>query len=90
MVDEVSAGMRRLPVYMVLDCSGSMSGEPIEAVRMGLRALVSDLQGDPQALETAWLSVISFDSSAKPLLRSRLAKKYDATRFILLKTHGII
>lgn len=65
MVDEVSAGMRRLPVYMVLDCSGSMSGEPIEAVRMGLRALVSDLQGDPQALETAWLSVISFDSSAK-------------------------
>jgi len=50
---------------MVLDCSGSMSGEPIEAVRMGLRALVSDLQGDPQALETAWLSVITYDSSAK-------------------------
>lgn len=68
MADEVSAGMRRLPVYMVLDCSGSMSGEPIEAVRMGLRALVSDLQGDPQAIETAWLSVISFDSRAKQVV----------------------
>ena len=24
--------MRRLPVYLLLDCSGSMYGEPIEAV----------------------------------------------------------
>jgi uncharacterized protein YegL len=68
MADELSAGMRRLPVYMVLDCSGSMSGEPIEAVRMGLRALISDLQGDPQALETAWLSVITFESTAKQVV----------------------
>ena len=65
MNEEIGAGLRRLPVYLLLDCSGSMSGEPIEAVRMGLRALVSDLQGDPQALETAWLSVITFESKAK-------------------------
>ncbi len=56
---------RRLPVYLVLDCSGSMSGEPIEAVRQGLRALVSDLRGDPQSLETAFLSVITFSSNAQ-------------------------
>ncbi len=56
---------RRLPVYLLLDCSGSMSGEPIEAVRQGLRMLVSDLRGDPQALETAYLSVITFASSAQ-------------------------
>lgn len=55
---------RRLPVYLLLDCSGSMSGEPIEAVRQGVRALVSDLRGDPQAVETAYLSVITFSSSA--------------------------
>ena len=29
---------RRLPVYLLLDCSGSMSGEPIEAVRQGVEA----------------------------------------------------
>ena len=56
---------RRLPVYLVLDVSGSMDGEPIEAVRMGLKALLSDLQDNPQAMETVWLSVITFGSSAK-------------------------
>ncbi|MCI6086363.1 vWA domain-containing protein [Selenomonas sp.] len=57
--------VRRLPVYLLLDCSGSMMGEPIEAVRQGVKALLSELRGDPQALETAYLSVITFASQAK-------------------------
>lgn len=56
---------RRLPVYLLLDCSGSMTGDPIEAVRQGVKALLSDLKGDPQALETAYISVITFDSTAR-------------------------
>src|SRR3954466_7590681 len=56
---------RRLPVYLVLDCSGSMTGEPIEACRQGLKALLADLRSDPQALETAYLSVITFSNSAQ-------------------------
>lgn len=56
---------RRLPVYLLLDCSGSMSGEPIEAVRQGMKALVSELILDPMALETAYLSVITFESTAR-------------------------
>lgn len=59
------AEARRLPVYLLLDCSGSMSGEPIEAVRQGIKALLADLRTDPQALETAYLSVITFGSSAQ-------------------------
>jgi uncharacterized protein YegL len=55
---------RRLPIYLLLDCSGSMSGEPIEATRQGVKALLADLRSDPQALETAYLSVITFSSSA--------------------------
>jgi uncharacterized protein YegL len=51
-------------VYLVLDTSGSMSGEPIEAVRQGVKALLSDLRTDPTALESAYLSVITFASSA--------------------------
>jgi uncharacterized protein YegL len=58
---------RRLPVYLVLDCSGSMSGDPIESVRAGMRALISDLRNDPQAIETAYLSVITFNSSAQQI-----------------------
>ncbi len=57
--------IRRLPVYLLLDCSGSMMGEPIEALRQGVKALLSELRGDPQALETAYLSVITFDSHAR-------------------------
>jgi uncharacterized protein YegL len=57
--------VRRLPVYLLLDCSGSMAGEPIESVRQGVRALLADLRGDPQALETAYLSVITFANTAQ-------------------------
>ena len=59
------AESRRLPIYLLLDCSASMSGEAIEAVRQGLKALVADLRTDPQALETAYISVITFSSSAQ-------------------------
>lgn len=59
--------MRRLPVYLVLDVSGSMSGEPIEAVRNGLQVLLSSLRQNPYALETAYLSVITFESAAKQI-----------------------
>lgn len=57
--------MRRLPVYLLLDCSGSMYGEPIEAVKNDVQVLVSTLRQDPYALETAYLSIITFDSSAQ-------------------------
>ena len=56
---------RKLPVYLLLDTSGSMMGEPIEAVKNGLQMMVSALRSDPYALETAYLSVITFDSSAR-------------------------
>ena len=59
--------MRRLPVYLLVDTSGSMHGEAIESVRNGLQVLVSALRQDPYALETAWLSVITFDSRAQQI-----------------------
>lgn len=60
--------MRRLPVYLLLDVSGSMSGEPIEAVKTGVQTLVSTLRQDPYALETAYLSVITFGSNAQQVV----------------------
>ena len=60
--------MRRLPVYLLLDTSGSMNGEAIEAVKNGVQILLSTLRQDPYALETAYLSIISFDTTAKQLV----------------------
>jgi uncharacterized protein YegL len=56
---------RKLPVYLLLDTSGSMHGEPIEAVKNGVQMLISSLRSDPFALENAHVSVITFDSTAK-------------------------
>jgi uncharacterized protein YegL len=60
--------MRKLPVYLLLDTSGSMYGEPIEAVKNGVQTLVAALRQDPYALETAYLSVITFDTGARQLV----------------------
>jgi len=45
-----------------------MMGEPIEAVRNGVQLLASTLRSDPYALETAFLSVITFDEEAKQVV----------------------
>jgi uncharacterized protein YegL len=60
--------MRRLPVYLLIDVSGSMTGEPIESVKNGLQMLLSALRKEPQALETAYLSLITFSDKAKQVV----------------------
>ena len=60
--------MRRLPVYLLLDVSGSMSGEPIEAVKSGVQLMHSALRKDPYALESAFISVITFESKVNQVL----------------------
>ncbi len=60
--------MRRLPVYLLLDTSGSMSGEPIEAVKNGVQLMIASLRTNPQAIETAYISIITFDSNAKQVV----------------------
>ena len=60
--------MRRLPVYLLLDTSGSMRGEPIESVKVGLESMISSLRQDPFALESVHLSIITFDRDAKVLV----------------------
>ena len=60
--------MRRLPVYLVLDTSGSMNGAAIEAVKNGVQVMISSLRQNPQAIETAFISIITFDSSARQIV----------------------
>ncbi len=60
--------IRRLPVYILLDTSGSMRGEPIHSVNVGLQAMLSALRQDPYALESVHLSIITFDLQARESL----------------------
>ena len=59
---------RRLPVYLLLDCSESMIGEGIAGVNAGMRQLLLDLHSDPHALETVWISIITFAGTAQQIL----------------------
>lgn len=60
--------MRRLPVYLLVDTSGSMKGEPIAAANHGLRAMVSTLKQDPFALESVWISIMTYDRDVKEVV----------------------
>lgn len=60
--------MRRLPIYFVIDTSRSMMGDKIRSVQSGLQMLLSVLRQDPYTLETAYLSVITFDTEAQQIV----------------------
>ncbi|MBP6235959.1 MAG: VWA domain-containing protein [Saprospiraceae bacterium] len=59
--------MRRLPVYFLLDTSGSMNGEPIQSLNNALSGMISSLRTDAQAAETLWISIITFDREIKEI-----------------------
>lgn len=59
---------RRLPVYLLLDTSGSMKGEPIQAVNSGLSVLTTSMRQNPFALESVWMSILTFDVEVKEVL----------------------
>jgi len=60
--------MRRLPVYFLLDTSGSMFGEPIQALNNALSGMINTLRSDPQALDSLWISITTFDREVKELV----------------------
>ena len=59
--------MRRLPVYFLLDTSGSMRGEPIQALNNALNGMVNTLRSDAQALDSLWISIITYDREIKEI-----------------------
>ena len=62
-----------------------MAGEPIEAVKNGLQVMIGSLRNDPWAVETIYLSIITFDSDAR-----QIVPLTDLTSFKMpaLKTNG--
>ncbi|HFK5510348.1 VWA domain-containing protein [Elizabethkingia anophelis] len=59
---------RRLLAYFLLDTSGSMHGESIQALNNGFNGLISMLRTDPQAMDSLHISVITFDREVKNLI----------------------
>ena len=56
---------RILPVYLVVDVSGSMEGLSIERVREVVRCFLDECYGEPLAREHMWVGVIAFCEAAR-------------------------
>lgn len=50
----------RLPIVLVLDCSGSMEGEAIDALNAGLKLLEETLRNDPAVATRGRLFTVAF------------------------------
>lgn len=51
---------QRTPLVLVLDCSGSMSGAPVEQLNEGLQILRQELQGDVVAAKRVRVLVVTY------------------------------
>ena len=72
--------MPRLPIYLLLDVSGSMSGDPISAVQSGIQSMVNVLGEDPQNLDIVYISIITFSDDVKQVVPLTELPHFDAPR----------
>jgi len=69
----------RCPVALLLDTSGSMSGQPIAELNTGLQELARDLKADPLAALRVELAVIPFGGTPGAIdVRANPATPFDA------------
>ena len=55
--------MRRLPIYILINTSSSLSNEILQNFKGSINLLIETLKEDPYALETVYVSIITFDST---------------------------
>jgi uncharacterized protein YegL len=63
--NDVVGSTRRLTVYLMLDCSASMRGEPFEAALAGVQALYEELMSDPEARFRIHVAVITYAATVE-------------------------
>ncbi|WP_182419996.1 VWA domain-containing protein [Bartonella sp. HY038] len=80
--------MRRLPVYLLIDTSGSMRGESIHSVNVGVQAMLSMLRQDPYALESVYISIITFDNEAREFVPLTALPDFQFTEITVPNTGG--
>lgn len=67
----------RCPCILLLDTSGSMSGEPIKALNEGLQTFRDDLSKNSLAQKRVEVAVISFDSEVKVVTEFTTADRFE-------------
>lgn len=55
--------MRRLPIYILINTSSSLCNGTLQNFKDSINLLIETLKEDPYALETVYVSIITFDST---------------------------
>ena len=58
---------RPLPIILLLDCSGSMSGEKIKALNLAVRRMLNTLSKEESRISEFLVSIVTFGGDAKLL-----------------------
>jgi len=74
----VNPGECHVPAVLLVDTSGSMTGEPINELNQGLREFYDALSQDDLAMGRAEVTIISFNSSVNVEMGFRPAEQYEA------------
>lgn len=61
--------MRKAPIYLLIDTSGSMNGEAINSVANGIDLCIKSLRTDPQSMEMAHVCIITFADKAEMAMK---------------------
>lgn len=78
----INPGERHVPVVILVDVSGSMTGNPIAELNQGLIEFGQALQEDSLALGRAEVCVIAFNSDVRTEMGFRPATEYQAPELI--------
>lgn len=70
---------------LVLDVSGSMSGNPIDQLNQGLKDFQKELQNDFVAAQRIEVAIVTFGSTVETVLKPKLSADFDMP---ILKTSG--
>jgi len=75
----------RCPCVLLLDTSGSMQGEPVAALNLGLKAFRDDILKDPLASKRVEIAVVTFDNEIKVVQDFITVDRFEAP---LLQAQG--
>ena len=68
---------KRLPIYILVDTSGSMKGEKIDQVQKGLEAMKQTFINTATTSKCAWMSLITFNCTAEVTVRTTPILKFQ-------------
>lgn len=79
--------IRKAPIYLLIDTSGSMMGEDITAVNNGVDLCIKTLRTDPVSMEKAFMSIITFADKAEVAMKmTYLQEVGDVPKFQAMGT----